>query len=163
VFGLHFFESDIWVAGRRTRAGVEARWRPGPFSFAAEFMTLADQRSEQSLMGTDLPPFRSRGWYASGAWRMPAIGRVGSIQLATRVEQFSLGRTSNIETLSTSPRAERILGNGETALTIGATWRPNRWTAVQGNLVDESIGIDRRLGAPAIHSWSRLLQVQLGI
>ena len=30
VFGASFYDSDVWVQGRRQRTGLEARWQPGP-------------------------------------------------------------------------------------------------------------------------------------
>ena len=49
VAGASFFDSDLWVAGQRLRTGVELRWRPGRFAFAAEAIALRDDRREQAL------------------------------------------------------------------------------------------------------------------
>lgn len=178
VLGLPFFDSDLWVAGGRRRTGLQARWRPGPFSFASEVIRVADDRRGQSQRGIDLAPFRARGWYVSGAWvvagarratgvarpRHPLFqGGFGSIQLAMRLERFSLGRAPGTGAASTSPRAESVLGNGETAMTFGATWHPNRWVAIHGNFIREAFGEAGRTPYPSLRSWSRLVQFQVGI
>ncbi len=50
VLGASFFDSDIWVKGRRQRTGLEARWRPGPFSVQAEYIRL-DRRASRTRGG----------------------------------------------------------------------------------------------------------------
>jgi hypothetical protein len=64
---------------------------------------------------------------------------------------------------STSPRAESILGNGETATTLGAIWHLNRWVAVEGNVIREEIGAATVVTVPHLRIWSRLIRVQVVI
>lgn len=178
VLGVSFFDSDLWVEGTRRRAGMQARWRPGRFSVASEFIRVSDDRRGQSRDSTDLPPFLSQGWYVSGTWVAVGASRAskvtepdrplfnggfGSIQLALRLERLSLGAGAGTEPPSTSPRAESVLGNGDTATTLGATWHPNRWLAIEGNLVREVIGGAARDPFPRVRFWSRLIRLQLAI
>ena len=178
LLGVPFFNSDLWVEGRRERTGLEARWRPGPLSISSEFIRVADDRRAQSMSGTDLTPFVARGWYASGAWVVLGARRVaraavphrplfgggfGSVQLTGRVERFSLGGATGTDAPSASPRASAIAGNGEHAVTLGAIWHPNRWISIHGNLVREAIGEAGRDSYPRLRFWSRLVRVQVEI
>ena len=178
VLGVSFFDSDLWVQGGRRRAGVQARWRPGPFSVTSEYIRVSDDRRGQSRVGADLPPFLARGWYVSGTWVVAGApgsasaakpsrplfhGGFGSIQLAMRLERLSLGGVLGTGSPSTSPRAESVLGNRETAVTAGVTWHLNRWIAVRGNLVREEIGVAARDPLPYLRVWSRLIRFQLAI
>jgi phosphate-selective porin len=178
VLGVSFFDSDVWVEGNRRRDGMHVRWRPGPFSVASEYIRVSDDRRSQSQAGTDLPPFLARGWYVSGSWvvagatgaasadhpRRPLFqGGFGSIQVAMRLEHLSLGSAPGTDSPSTSPRADVVLGNRETALTMGATWHPNRWITVEGNLIREEIGAASVAAVPHLRVWSRLIRCQLAI
>ena len=178
VLGVSFFDSDVWVAGGRRRAGVQARWRPSRFSFASEHMRVSDDRRGQSLAGEDLPPFLARGWYVSGSWIVAGAARAakvaepgrplfrggfGSIQLALRIERLRLGGDSRTASFSTSPRAESVGGNSDTAVTFGTSWHPNRWMAVEGNVIRESIGAGAREPFPRARFWSRVIRLQLAM
>jgi phosphate-selective porin OprO/OprP len=178
VLGVSFFDSDLWVAGGRRRIGMQARWRPGRLSVASEFIRVSDDRLGQSPAGEDLPPFLARGWYVSGTWVVAGAARAakvtqpdrplfhggfGSIQLALRLEQLRLGGDARTASSSTSPRAESMGGNGDTAVTFGTTWHPNRWVAVEGNIIREAIGAGARDPFPRARFWSRLVRVQLEI
>ena len=178
VLGVSFFDSDLWVKGTRRRDGVQLRWRPGPFSFASEVIRLSDDRRGQGRTGTDLQPFLARGWYVSGTWVVAGAadaasvarpirplfqGGFGSLQLGVRRERLILGSLTLDDSLSTSPRAEAVLGNGETATTFGATWHLNRWIAVEGNVIHEAIGARPVTAMPHLRIWSRLFRVQVSI
>jgi phosphate-selective porin OprO/OprP len=178
VLGVSFFDSDVWVKGLRRRDGVQIRWRPGPFSFASEVIRVSDDRRGQGRSGTDLKPFLARGWYVSGTWVVAGAadaasvarpvrplfqGGFGSLQLAVRRERLVLGSLTLTDTLSTSPRAEAVLGNSETATTLGAAWHLNRWMAIEGNLIHEAIGAPSVTGTPRLRIWSRLFRVQVSI
>ncbi len=63
VFGASFYDSDVWVKGRRQRTGLEARWRPGRVSLQAEYIRLTDERRGQSVEDGDLSPLLAHGWY----------------------------------------------------------------------------------------------------
>ena len=178
VLGVSFFDSDLWVEGSRRRDGVQVRWRPGPFSVASEYMRVSDDRRGQGRAGTDLPPFLARGWYLSGAWVVAGAagaagvaepvhplfqGGFGSIQVAMRIEHLSLGSVPGTDSPSTSPRAESVLGNRETALTIGAAWHLNRWISIEGNLIHEEIGAAAVAAVPHMRVRSRLIRLQVAI
>jgi phosphate-selective porin OprO and OprP len=178
VLGVSFFDSDVWVEGGRTRDGMHVRWRPGRFSLASELMRVSDARRGQSPSGADLPPFLAHGWYVSGAWVVagaPRAARVnqpprplfqggfGAIQVAMRLERLSLGSASGFESLSTSPRAEFVMGNRDTAVTMGLAWHLNQWVVVKGNVVREEIGAASLTAVPHLRVWSRLIRIQVGI
>jgi phosphate-selective porin OprO/OprP len=177
VLGVSFFDSDVWVKGSRRRDGVELRWRPGRFSVASELIRLSDGRRSQGPAGTDLPPFVAHGWYVSGTWVVAGAadaasiakpvrplfhGGFGSLQLSVRRERLVFGTLGPADSLSTSPRADAVLGTGETATTVGVAWHLNRWIAIEGNLVGEHIGASAA-AAPAMRIWSRLLRIQVSI
>ena len=176
MLGVSFFDSDLWVAGGRRRTGLQARWRPGRFSVASEHIRVSDDRRGQSAASEDLPPFLARGWYVSGSWIVAGATRAakvseperplfrggfGSIQLAARLERLRLGGDSRMASSSTSPRAESVGGNQDTAVTVGATWHPNRWVAVEGDVIHEAIGSGARDPFPPPRFWSRLIRLQL--
>ena len=90
-------------------------------------------------------------------------GGFGSIQLAMRLERLSLGGALGTGSPSTSPRAESVLGNRETALTIGAAWHLNRWISIAGNLIHEEIGAAAVAAVPHMRVRSRLIRLQVAI
>jgi phosphate-selective porin len=178
LLGVSFFDSDLWVEGSRRRGGLQLRWRPGPFSVASEYIRVSDDRLGQSRAATNLPPFLARGWYVSGTWVVAGADRAasvarparpllqggfGSIQIAVRREHLSLGNVPGTDSASTSPRAESVLGNGETATMFGAAWHLNRWMAVEGNVIREEIGAAMVAAVPHLRIWSRLIRLQVAI
>jgi phosphate-selective porin OprO/OprP len=156
VFGASFFDSDVWVQGRRQRTGLEARWKPGPVTVQAEYIRLSDQRREQAVDGGDLAPLVAHGWYVSGSYRR------GPIEAASRFETLSFGDTSGHPEASTSRRAEVVLGNSDRALTFGVNYYVNRWVKIQANLIREQL-LDPSAGPlPTTPSfWSRALRIQV--
>ena len=158
VFGAPFFDSDVWVQGRRQRTGFEAQWRPGPVTVQAEYIRLSDERREQAVDGGDLSPLVARGWYISGTYRR------GPIEAASRFETLSFGDTSGNSDASTSRRAEVVLGNFNRAITFGVNWYVNRWVRIQANLIREQL-LDPTLGPlperPTF--WSRVLRLQVAL
>ncbi|MBI1874376.1 MAG: hypothetical protein HYZ58_00870 [Acidobacteria bacterium] len=174
-----FFPSNLWVSGPRRRAGLEARWRPGPFSVQSEYIRVTDERHGQSVEDTDLSAFLTEGWYASATWavtgesksrgldvpRRPVQrGGFGAIELAARLEKLSFGSEGRAGLPSTSPRADFVLGNSDRAVTIGVNWYLNRWVKIQGNVIREQIGDPTRGPLPDRASfWSRVVRFQLTI
>jgi phosphate-selective porin OprO/OprP len=156
VFGAPFFDSDVWVQGRRQRTGLEARWKPGPVTVQAEYIRLSDQRLEQAVDGGDLAPLIAHGWYVSASYRR------GPVEAATRFEALSFGDTSGHPDASTSRRAEVVLGNSDRALTFGVNYYLNRWVKIQANLIREQL-LDPSAGPlPNTPSfWSRALRIQV--
>ena len=105
-----FFPSDLWVRGSRRRVGLEARWRPGPFSVKAEYIRVQSERRGQSVEDADLSPFIGTGWYVSGTWlatgekkasgadnpRRPIFrGGFGALEFAARLEALGFGSTAD--------------------------------------------------------------------
>lgn len=149
VFGSSFFDSDLWVQGRRQRTGFEAAWRPKGFAVQAEYIRLSDERREQAVDGGDLAPLVAQGWYTSGSYRR------GPIEGAARIERLSIGDTSGHPDASSSRRAEVVLGNFDRAVTFGANWYVNRWVKLQVNLIREQLH--------DASFWSRVLRLQVVI
>jgi phosphate-selective porin OprO and OprP len=164
VFGASFFDSDVWVKGRRLRTGVEAKWRVRRASLQSEYIRLTDERRGQSVEDGDLSPLVAQGWYISGTYTL--IGkrkRYGSVELAGRYETLSFGSATRGE-LSTSERADAVLGNRERAMTSGVNWYVNRWVKVQANLIREDIKHPTMGPMPTRSAfWSRALRLQLAI
>jgi phosphate-selective porin OprO/OprP len=179
ALGTKFFDSDLWVNGRRLRTGFEARWRPGPFSIQSEYIRVTDERNGQSIEDTDLSSFLAQGWYVSGSFALtgerksdgldepkrPFLqGGLGAIELAARLEKLSFGSTAGTGEVSTSPRADAVLGNSDSAVTFGVNWYLNRWVKIQANLIRERLEDPSRGPLPSQAGfWSRVLRLQLSI
>jgi phosphate-selective porin OprO/OprP len=183
VLGASFFDSDVWVRGRRQRTGLEMRWRPGPFSLQAEYIRLTDERRGQKVDEGDLAPFVAEGWYLSGTFAItgerkshglstprnpfrPLVngGGIGAVEVAARLETLAFGSTATRDDVSTSPRAETVRGNADHALTLGANWYLNRWVKIQANLIRERIHEPSLGPLPDRTSfWSRVLRFQFAI
>jgi phosphate-selective porin OprO and OprP len=178
VTGAAFFDADIWVAGQRRRTGLELRWRPGRFNFAAEGIELKDDRHGQALDRSDLPPLVTRGWYVSGSWvvagaprasnvdnpRHPVFrGGWGSLQLAARREALTFGSLDVPDAPLVIHRAARVPGSQDAATTIGVTWYATRWFRFQANGVYERLRSPSSEPMPPARIWSRLIRVQVVI
>ena len=163
VFGASFYDSDVWVRGRRQRTGVEARWRPGRLSMQAEYIRLTDERRGQSVEDGDLSPLVAQGWYVSGTYALTRKrNRYGRIEAAARFETLSFGSKGKAGERSTSARADAILGNSDRVTTLGANWHVNRWITLQANVIREHIGRPSMGPIPERASfWSRALRLQL--
>jgi phosphate-selective porin OprO/OprP len=117
VLGQRLFEGGYWVNGTRQRVGMDVRWEPGPFSLAAEYMRVADERRGQGLGNDDLAPLVARGWYVSGSWlvtgedkasndvprRTVLRGGPGAVELAARIERLTFGDTAIQPSASSTP------------------------------------------------------------
>jgi phosphate-selective porin len=175
---VEFFESDVYIRGRRERRGFEARWRPGPASIKAEYIKVTDQRLEESVEDTDLSPFLAKGWYVSGTVALTGdkkadgldapkrpIGRggIGAVEVGARLEEITYGSVATGEA-STSPRSDVIPGNGDRVTTFGVNWYLNRWIKVQFNLIREKITDPSQGPLPSQPTfWSRILRFQFTI
>ncbi|HUQ71346.1 MAG TPA: porin, partial [Planctomycetaceae bacterium] len=62
--GYRFFER-LYVDGRRTRIGGDARWTPGRWQVSGEAMHVQDERAGQGLDLEDLPGAVGIGWSAA--------------------------------------------------------------------------------------------------
>jgi len=179
VLDASFFPAYLWVQGDRRRAGVEARWRPGPFSVSSEYIRVSSERLGQSVENSDLSPLIASGWYFSGTWlatgelksagadkpRHPLLrGGFGAVELAGRVEALSFRSAARGGAPSTSPRSDVVLGNDDRATTVGLNWYPYRGIKIQGNFVRESISDPSRGPLPSKPAfWSRVLRFQFTI
>ncbi len=174
-----FFRPDVWVLGTRRRLGLEARWRPGPFSVKSEYIRLTDERQGQSVEDTDLSKFFGDGWYISGTWAITGEqkadgldtplkpifqGGFGAVEVAVRFERLSFGSTSDEGLPSTSPRADNILGNSDRVESYGVNWYLNRWVKIQANLVRETLDDPSQGPLPSQPSfWSRFIRFQFSL
>lgn len=163
VFGASFYDSDVWVQGRRQRTGLEARWQPGRVAIQSEYIRLTDERRGQSVEDGDLSPLVAQGWYVSGTYALTRKrNRYGRVELAARVETLKFGSKSRGQERSTSTRADAVLGNIDRVTTVGANWHVNRWVKVQANLIREEIGRPSMGPLPERASfWSRAFRLQL--
>jgi phosphate-selective porin OprO/OprP len=172
-----FFEGDLWVRGQRRRSGVEARWRPGPFSLAAEYIRVTTERLGQSVHDTDLSPLVATGWYVSGTWVVTGQGKAGNldrprasilrggagaVELAVRLESLGYRSAASDGPPSTSRRADVILGNRDRATTVGINWYPLHGVKLQANLIHEQLSTRELAPSPAGSDlWSGVFRLQL--
>jgi phosphate-selective porin OprO/OprP len=163
VFGASFYDSNVWVRGRRQRTGLEARWQPGRASIQSEYIRLSDERRGQSVDDGDLSPLVAQGWYVSGTYGFTRRrSRYGRIEAAARYETLSFGSEGGIGEPSTSTRADSVLGNIDRVTTLGVNWHVNRWVKVQANLIREDIGRPSLGPLPERSSfWSQAFRLQL--
>jgi phosphate-selective porin OprO and OprP len=183
VLGASFFDSDVWVKGRRQRTGLEARWRPGPFSMQAEYIRLTDERRGQGVEDGDLSPLLAEGWYVSGTLAITGErksdgletpqrpfhpfskwGGFGAVEMAARFETLGFGSAGGTGNLSTSTRADNVLGNADHVLTCGVNWYLNRWVKIQANLIRERLH-DPLMGPVPGRAgfWSRVIRFQFTV
>jgi phosphate-selective porin OprO/OprP len=163
VFGASFYESRVWVQGRRQRTGLEARWRPGRVSLQTEYIRLSDERRGQGVEDDDISPLVAQGWYAQATYALThKRNRLGVVEVAGRYETLTFGSSGSKGEPSTSARADNVLGNSERAITMGLNWKVNRWVKLQGNLIREDIERPS-MGPWPVHSafWSRAFRLQL--
>ena len=129
VFGASFFDSDVWVQGRRQRTGLEARWQPGRVSIQSEYIRLTDERRGQSVEDGDLSPLVADGWYVSGTYGFTRKrNRFGRVEAAARYEDPELWQQG--------PRRGAL---DERARRCGARQYRSRHDA-RGQLARESMG-----------------------
>ena len=179
VLDTAFFRPEYLVGGRRQRRGIEAQWRPGPFSVKSEWIHVSNERLGLSVEDTNLSPITSTGWYVSGTWAITGEtkasgldrpkrplpgGGFGAVEVAARVERLEFKSDAPGQAPSSSPRADAILGNADRVLTLGANWYVNRWVKVQANFIRESIENPALGPLPSQPTfWSRVLRFQLSI
>jgi phosphate-selective porin len=150
AFRVPFFE-PVYVKGQRVRLGVDADWRPGPFSVKAEFIRVTDERKNQGLFDEDLPSLVAQGWYVSSTWvmtgepkfeglepRRPLFrGGAGAVELAARFERLGFGSSLEGEPEFNHPRSANLLEASDRVWTFGINWYVNRWVKLQGNAIRE--------------------------
>lgn len=176
ALGERFLPSaSYWVAGSRRRTGLEARWRPGPFSAAGEYMRQTDERRAQAVDGSDLSPLVGSGWHVSGTWvvtgeskkklddgpRSPLFhGGIGAIEIGARLERLAFG-SAGLGSPSTHSRADRLARRSDRALTLGVNWLPHRLVKVQANLVRDAAETEGI--SPPRAAWGQVFRLQLSL
>jgi phosphate-selective porin OprO/OprP len=165
-----------FVNGRRTRLAVEAMWNPGSLFFQGEIIRAAEQRRGQGVRQEDLPDVTSTGWYVDALWfltgesrssgKIPARplfeGGWGALELGVRREGIRYGSRGDGQPRYASPRAANLARAGLSAWTFGASWRPNRYIRIHGNLIREDVQhFDRNAAAPGQVSWMRVARLQI--
>lgn len=169
------FFAPVYVNGRRVRLGLDADWRPGPFSLKAEFIRVTDERKNQGIFDEDLPVLVGRGWYVSGTWvltgesKLEGIeperplfrGGAGAVELATRLERLGFGSSLEGEPELPTPRAANLLEAGLRAWTVGVNWYVNQWAKIQLNAIREQFeDPDRSPVAGRAAFWTRVVRLQ---
>ena len=176
TFEEPLFDPDLWVQGRRQRAGFELRWRPGPFSLKSEYIRVTTERRGQSVEDTDLSPLVATGWYVSGTWaitgesktaglskpRRPFMrGGFGAFEAAVRVERLTFGSAAKDGIPSFSTRADVVEAASDRVTTIGGNWYLNQWVKVQINAVREEVTRPRRGQSASTQAvWSYVTRFQ---
>lgn len=171
-----FFSPAIPVNGLQQRVGIDAQWRPGPFSVKTEYIHASVERNGQSATGGDLAPIHGRGWYLMGSWAVTGErkavgvdvpqrplfgGGIGAIEVAARIEELAFASAVRTGIPSTDPRADQIAGNTDRIETVGVNWFPNQWMKVQFNLIHETIDDPTTWPVPGVDTlWTRVLRLQ---
>jgi phosphate-selective porin OprO/OprP len=179
ILDSSFYSSDVLIKGARRRTGLQAQWRPGPFSVKSEYIRVVDERQGLSVEDTDLSPLVSTGWYVSGTWTVTGEhkagglevperplfqGGFGALEIAARIEALGFGSEASGETPSSAPRADVVLGNRDHAATLGVNWYVNRLVKIQLNLIHETLADPAQGPLPAQAGyWSRVLRFQFSL
>lgn len=154
IAGQELTSPVYWSQGSRRRAGIDVRWRPGPFSTTAEYLAVADERRGQGNGNDDLAPLTGTGWYLEGTWFLTGEAKArrlrlrrplqrggwGALELVGRVERASLGESGVTPAQAGSPRALRPAESHVRVLTTGFNWYPAAGARLQFNLTREAIG-----------------------
>jgi phosphate-selective porin len=150
VAGQELTSPVYWTEGARRRAGIDIRWRPGPFSLTAEYLAVTDERRGQGTGDDDLPPLTGAGWYVEGTWLLTGelkakalrprrpLQRGGALELVGRAERASLGDNTS-STLEGNPRAARPASSAVRVLTTGLNWYPRAGARLQFNVTHETV------------------------
>src|SRR5205814_3553677 len=124
----------------------------GPSSVKWEYGRSNQQRKRRGILDDDISDFVSSGWYLSGTWaitgepkdgdiepRTPLFqGGFGAVEVAARFERMSFDSALKQGTPFLNPRADPLLGNSESILTLGVNWYVNKWGKVVVNGMRES-------------------------
>jgi len=172
---VDFFE-PVYVKGWRRRYAAEMSYTPGPVGFAAEWMQAREQRKNQGLGDIDLSDFITTGWYASATWLVTGEDKedfngprdplftdgIGAIELAARYEKLWFESAEKIGEAFPNPRAEHILTNSDTVLTLGVNWFPTRWTRLALNAIREEFEDPERSPKIGVTTfWSGVARLQI--
>jgi phosphate-selective porin len=174
LFGSEFAER-MYVSGTRRRLGTEAAWLPGPVSVKWEYARSNEERKHQGILDDDISDFVTSGWYLSGTWavtgeqkdgdiepRTPLFqGGFGALEVAARYERISFESALKAGTPFLNPRADPLLGNSESVVTLGVNWYVNKWGKVVVNGMREAFEDPERTAVPGRTSgWAAVLRFQ---
>jgi phosphate-selective porin len=82
--------------------------------------------------------------------------------VGARYERLGFESAEQVGPAFRNPRAEHILGNGDSVWTVGVNWFPNRWVRVTLNGFREEIEDAPRTPVPGTTTfWSGLGRLQL--
>ena len=175
-WGTKEFFEPVYIKGRRNRYGLELLYTPGPVGIAAEWMQAREQRRGQGLGDLDLSDVITTGWYASATWlvtgekkedfdhpRHPIITEgIGAIEVGARIEKLGFESAAKVGPAFSNPRAENILQNSATVLTLGVNWFPTRWTRLVLNGMRESFSDPERVPKSGVTDyWSGVFRLQI--
>ena len=145
AMGTRFFE-PVYANGSQTLIGGGAAWNAPEVTVAGEVMQASDTRTGQAMSGGDLSNLVSRGGYASAAWhvihgkgRRRGLAPFREVDLTGRWDWLHFGSANTTGAPSRSPRADHVAPLAKRTLTLGVTWRLNRWMAVHTNAVRERV------------------------
>ncbi len=169
----------VFVKGTRRRYGADVDWGKHNVGARAEYMLVTDTRTDQGLRGDTLNDARYRAWYVSGNWVLTGeksekaiapkrplfMGGIGAWQLAARYERLWFDSKATGEPAFTNSRAEVILPNSDTVLTLGVNWYLNRWMKLQLNGIHEELQDVGRtpLADGGTKFWSTVLRAQVAL
>ena len=174
ALGRPFMREEFAIQGRRRRAGIEMRWRPGRFSVQSEFVRMNSERRGQSIEDSNLPPLVASAWYVHGTWiatgetktqgadepKRPLFGGgFGSLEFAARVESARVSSTGDGPP-TMGPRAENVFPYRDRAVTLGVNWSPNRWIRAQANIVRDAMRVP---GGDTSSFWSRVVRLRFAM
>lgn len=175
LFGSEFAER-MYVLGTRRRFGTEVVWLPGPFSVKSEYARSNEQRSHQGIVDNDISDFVTTAWYLSGTWAITGErkqgdiepgrplfhGGFGAVELAVRQEHIRFGSALTEGTPALTPRADPLLANSESILTLGVNWYLNKWGKIVVNGIREAFDDPERTAIPGRTSgWAAVVRMQV--
>jgi len=92
-------------------------------------------------------------------------GRRGqALDVAARLDRFTLGSANDTDEPFTNPRADRVAPLAKNTWTFGGNWHVHRWVRVQGNLIRETL-VDS-LGVRDINTdprWTAIMRFQFAL
>jgi len=168
AMGTPFFE-PVYANGSQTLVGGGAVWNRPEVTVAGEMIQASDTRTGQAISGGDLSNLVSRGGYASAAWhvirgkgRRRGRAPFRELDLTGRWDWLRFGSATTADPPSRSPRADHVAPLAKHTLTMGVTWRLNRWMAVHTNAVRERVVDSLRLyPVAATPRWSAVVRSQV--
>ena len=86
---------------------------------------------------------------------------MGAIELAARYERMGFGSASDLEPPFRHERAANLRETSDRIWTLGINWYVNRWTKIQGNVINERIEDTVRSPIPGRSRFSgRVCRIQ---